>query len=152
MKPKASSNNVGLKINPQSPEHFSFHLISSSLISSLLISSLLFSSLRFLHPISTFNLDLHFFFVFCLSTCLSFLISSAATPLSLQALTDLQHVSRRWHNPLRHWLRPWHPRARPCLRVRTVRLKKKRTMSRVVNPSESSSLVPRPSSHETLRR
>lgn len=32
----------------------------------------------------------------------------------------VRHVSIRNH-PLRYWLRPWYPRSRPCLRVRTVR-------------------------------
>jgi hypothetical protein len=35
--------------------------------------------------------------------------------------TRIEHVSRRRHHALRHGLRPRHPRARPRLRIRTVR-------------------------------
>ena len=52
-----------------------------------------------------------------------------------------RHVSWRWYHSLRDWFWPWHTRARPCLRIRTVC--QKRTMSRVVNPIEPPFLVAR---------
>lgn len=130
MKPKASNNNVGLKLK-HTVHLSSYHFPPSHTQRYPSLSS--FTSSSYLE-------QQHFFLC------------------PLPALTNLQHVSRRWHYPLCHWLWPWHPRARPCLRVRTVR-QKKRTMTRVVKPSESSSLVlrpssfvPRPSSHETLQQ
>jgi hypothetical protein len=45
--------------------------------------------------------------------------SIPCTPTPTSVSVPLQHVSW-WYHPLRHWLRPRHPRPRPCLRVRTV--------------------------------
>jgi hypothetical protein len=41
-------------------------------------------------------------------------------PSGTRILTSGHHVSS-WHYAIRHWLRPWHPRSRSSLRIRTVR-------------------------------
>lgn len=57
-----------------------------------------------------------------LTLCLWKLLLKTSCTIHLSRTSSTQHViSRRWNDPLRHWLRPWHPRSRPRLRVRTVR-------------------------------
>lgn len=51
------------------------------------------------------------------------------TKLTFRPRHKKHHVSRRWNHTLCHWLWPWHPRSRPCLRIRTVRLRNS-TMTR----------------------
>lgn len=69
------------------------------------------------------------------------LVNTISTTPPYPSLTHRHHVSRRNH-PLRHRLRPRHPRSRPCLRIRTVCL----LTPRPVRSSSSFASYPAPAS------